>query len=216
MDTPIYHGGPAEFVDRLEDSYYRDVLAGQKCRVEVWCEKDALAHVLYRTASQYRVPVVTARGFVSASYRRDFSDRVLDSAAIHKQETVLLYFGDLDPSGWFMLKSMIEKLYTDAYLGRVEDWFGWRRVALTEAQVTAHNLPHNPKAFKETDPNANKYRELFGDLAVELDALPPAVLEDMVKDSIASVLDLDLLQKEMKKEARERRKLKRHFTGFTP
>jgi len=93
------------------------------------------------------------------------------------KRTMILYFGDLDPSGWEMLPPLLTTLQDEMGLG---DLVAGRRCALTPAQVEANKLPRNPDALKETDTRAKKYMARFGDLAVELDALPPATLEALV------------------------------------
>jgi hypothetical protein len=61
--------------------------------------------------------------------------------------------------------------------------------------------------LKDTDTRADKYREQFGNLAVELDALSPATLESIVKDSIRETLDLSQFEEEREEQAEEAREL---------
>ena len=129
--------------------YQRDLLQGQATRPEIWVEKDALAHIAYRVASTYTVPVAPARGFSSTSYLHEFRERVWTHAE-QDQRTIILYFGDLDPSGWTMLPSMIRKLEAEFQLnGIIES----ERIALTPDQVSRYDLPTDPVAMKEKDPN---------------------------------------------------------------
>jgi hypothetical protein len=69
--------------------------------------------------------------------------------------------------------------------------------------VHEYRLPTNPDALKETDTRAVKYRERFGDLAVELDALPPATLESIVEGAIRESLDLSLFAEQQAQEEAE-------------
>jgi hypothetical protein len=147
------------------------------------------------------VDVVVARGFSSVSYIHDARTRILHNLAAGKQ-TVLLYFGDLDPSGWEMLPAMLDTLEEmDLQVGA--DVIG-HRCALTEDQVNQYNLPKNPDALKPKDSRARKYMAQFGDLAVELDALSPPDLEALVKSSIEGFLDKSLFDEEEFKQEQER------------
>jgi hypothetical protein len=197
----------AEFVrDQTEDylsGYRRDLLRAQDHALEVWVEKDALSHVCHRAAFPYCVPVVVARGFSSVSYLHDAAQRIRRNAGRGKG-TVILYFGDLDPSGYEMLPAMLFTLEDEMGLGSLVDGV---RCALTPEQVAGHELPTNPDALKHTDTRAKKYIERFGNLAVELDALRPDVLEELVRDAIERWVDEALLEAERQAEAAERTRL---------
>jgi len=106
-----------------------------------------------------------------------------------------------DRGGWTRAKT--------AYLDRVQEVLESLREywPLTLRQVSAFNLPRNPDALKLTDSRARKYMREFGDLAVELDALPPATLEQMVISSIENRLDLELFNREREQEEVELGKL---------
>lgn len=179
--------------------YRRDLLRSQDQAIEVWVEKDALSKVCYRAAAPYCVPVVVARGFSSVTYLHECRGRI-ESNASEGRATVILYFGDLDPSGWEMLPSMAHTLQVEMDL---DDLVQFERCALVPEQVDLFDLPHNPDALKTSDSRAKKYVEQFGDLAVELDALEPRDLEELVRDGIEKLLDLDLLERERETEQEE-------------
>jgi hypothetical protein len=193
-----------EFVSQEKENfltgYRRDLLQTQAAALEVWVEKDALSRVCYNVAFPYCVPVIVARGFSSISYVHECRKRVKQNIKNGKR-TVILYFGDLDPSGWEMLPAMLETLQNEMSLG---DLVEGKRYALTTAQVEMYGLPRNPDALKLTDTRAKKYMEQFGDLAVELDALPPAILEALVEQAIKENLDKTKFEAERRQEAAER------------
>ena len=178
--------------------YRRDLLQSQPVALEVWIEKDALSRVCYNAAFPYCVPVIVARGFSSVSYVNECRKRVEANARAGKQ-TVILYFGDLDPSGWEMLPSMLETLRGEMGLEKLVEG---QRCALTPEQVEAYNLPRSVDAMKDTDTRTPKFKAMLRSqgyddtLAVELDALPPAVLEDLTREAIERKLDLSQLQAE--------------------
>ena len=92
---------------------------------------------------------------------------------------------------------MMETLAVEMNCG---DFVESRRCALTAEQVASYDLPTNPDALKDTDTRAAKYRAMFGDLAVELDAIPPATLEGVIEDCIRESLDLSELQAEREQQ----------------
>ena len=194
----------ADETDRFLDGYRRNLLQSQEHAIELWIEKDALSHVCYDVAFSYCVPVVVARGFSSVSQVDKCRNRIVANKEAGYSATVVLYFGDLDPSGWEMLPAMMKTLQVEMRLG---DQVIPRRCALVVDQVEEYDLPHNPEALKWTDTRARKYVDQFGELAVELDALPPATLQDVVRQSIERELDLSQFRHEQARESEERDEL---------
>ncbi len=197
----VLHGGgwanPTEFIthetENYLEGYKRDLLQDQEVNLEIWVEKDALSRICHRAAEPYCVPVVVAKGYASISFVRECRDRILREAKHNKRATIMLYFGDLDPSGWNMLPVMMETLQDEMSLGEL---VGDIRCALNMEQVDAIGLPHNPDALKWTDSRAAAYVRQFGEVAVELDAVPPDTLIKMIENSIEHVIDMDLFNKQ--------------------
>ncbi len=179
--------------------YRRDLMQGQEHAIEVWIEKDALSRVCHAAALPYCVPVTVARGFSSVSYLHDAAARIFENAE-KGQGTLILYWGDLDPSGWEMLPAMMRTLIDSMGCGGLVES---QRCALTPEQVERFELPKNPDALKDTDSRAAKYRERFGDLAVELDALEPGDLAALVESCIRENLDLSQFERQREIEATE-------------
>jgi hypothetical protein len=183
----------------LSYGYARDLLQTQPRQLELWIEKDALSKIFQGVADEYHVPVVVARGFSSISFVHECAERVRLG-----RPTTILYFGDLDPSGWEMLPAMMETLQLEMEIGhRVEAV----RCALNPDQVEQYELPRSIDAVKAGDPRAGKYVEQFGDLAVELDALSPPLLEEIARREIEAHLDMDLLAEEQALERAEQERL---------
>jgi hypothetical protein len=194
-----------DFLDTEKDNflvgYRRDLLQTQRNRLELWVEKDALSRVCHNAALPYCVPVIVARGYSSVSYIHECRKRIERNTKAGYEGTVVLYYGDLDPSGWNMLPAMMETLQGEMGLG---DQVIPRRCALTVDQVGEYDLPSNPDALKVGDTRARKYIQQFGTLAVELDALPPATLQNLVRQSIEAELDLAAFQAEQDREEEDR------------
>lgn len=172
------------------EGYSRDLLQTQNKYIELWIEKDALSSIFVKTAKFYTIPVVVCRGFSSVSFLNDFKNRIM---AKKDKKPVMLYFGDFDPSGVEMLKSMQTTLTEE--LG-IED-INFKRVALLKEDIDKYKLPHSPDALKKTDTRAKKHLIDYGDLAVELDALRPDILEQKIIDAIEGELDAKAFYKEV-------------------
>lgn len=182
--------------------YRRDLMQTQKKYIELWIEKDALSSLFTKIAIRYTIPVIVCRGFSSISFLHNFKNRLLQQ---DNKTPVMLYFGDLDPSGVEMLDSMKTTLRDELNISDIE----FKRCALLKSDITKYKLPHNPAALKKTDTRAKKYTELYGELAVELDALRPDILEKRIIDSIDAELEIDNFDRESQKENYELKKLKK-------
>jgi len=182
--------------------YRRDLMQEQLVAVEVWVEKDALSHLVYQVASRYCARVVVARGFASASYLNQARERILANAE-NGQDTTILYFGDLDPSGWEMpldIQNRLEEM-------GVGESVKVKRCALNLDHVNQFKLSHNPDQLKPGDPNAQKFVAQFGLMAVELDALSPEDLQRLVQESIEQEIDMGVYRAALEEERADREKL---------
>ncbi len=113
--------------------------------------------------------------------------------------TTILYFGDFDPSGEDMVRSLGERL---RFFG-VEPVI--KKCALTADDVTRYQLP--PDFTKATDTRRAAFVEKYGDIAVELDALPIDVLRARLVEEVEALMDLDRLADVRRIEEEERRQL---------
>ena len=193
------------YIESMENSYSRNLWQSQGKYIEVWIEKDALSSIFSRVCNPYGVSVVVCRGFSSVSFLHDFKNRLVN----HKgKEAVMLYFGDFDPSGNEMLESMKITLRDELGISGMQ----FKRIALLKDDIFTYKLPNNPDALKKTDTRAKKHLEAYGELAVELDALSPVVLEGKIKDAVVSeIKDMQAFSSEIdkyRKEVKEIAKLK--------
>ncbi len=184
------------------EGYDRCYVQDQELYVELWCEKDALSQVFERVTWPYCIRTVTCKGYDSITFLNDFRRRAR-AAMEREQVPVILYFGDMDPSGWQMLEATKQTLEEDFNLYGVD----YRRVALNPEQIVEYKLPHDPDAVKTTDSRCRSYVARFGDLAVELDALHPATLQSLARTAIESCFDMDAFREQMEIEKVERAKL---------
>lgn len=179
LRTLPHWADPGEFID--PNQFNIDLWAGQKYRPEVWIEKDALAGVFERVCQELDVPLFSCRGYTSQSEMWVGSQRLLRHRK-RSQVPVIFHFGDHDPSGKDMSRDITDRLelFTRKSLR-------FERLALNMDQVEQYGPPPNPA--KITDSRADAYIAEFGGESWELDALEPSVLEALVRDAIAGVVD---------------------------
>lgn len=161
-------------LERTKDAYRRDLWANQPVYVEIWCEKDALAGVISRVTRQFDVPLLVARGYGSMTFTYEAAEEIKAKG----KPAYVYHFGDMDPSGVDAAYKIRDALASHGAI------FHFERVAVTEEQVAIYNLP--TRDTKKKDPRA----KAWGDKpSVELDALPPNILRQLVQDRIERHLD---------------------------
>lgn len=156
----------------------------QEHYVEVWLEKRALARTFNAITDEYGVFVSCAGGYPTLAQMNNFGAR----QQRFRKRNRILYFGDLDPSGKDMPRNLRERFSMLGINALVDS------VALKREDVEEYNLPRNPTKPKDT--RIQWYIDTYGiDYAVELDALPPEVLRQKIRDAIEQYVDVDILQR---------------------
>lgn len=187
-----------ELVDAAIASYRLPRWKGQPYYAELWVEKDALAGILLPLAQAYHVTLMVNRGYGSTSSMYDAHNRFAEHA---DQRCVLFYLGDLDPSGEDMVRDIRDRF----------EMFGIdvdvRKIALTIEQVRQYNLPPNPA--KRTDPRAREFIRRYGESSWEVDALPPEVLDRLIRDAFDVIVDRHAMQEVIEQEERDKESLRR-------
>lgn len=174
-------------LEQLKQSYLRYSLPywhWQPVYVEVWVEKEALANLFEPLAQKYQVTFVPCKGYSSLSLLYDCSMRF--RAVPSDREIHILYFGDFDMRGLNIQESIERSLLNDFHIQAKVI-----RCALTREQIDQFRLPPNPA--KSTDAMARGWIETHGNVAWELDALEPKVLEQLVEKAILSQISQAVL-----------------------
>jgi hypothetical protein len=184
--------GLPEFAETASAAYRRDVWDSQPVRIEVWLEKDALSGIFEDALDHYGVTLNVGRGF-------DGWDSIHNAAGRLGGEDVILYFGDFDPSGEDMVRSLRERL--DDQGARPEII----KCALTFGDIERYELPAD--FTKASDTRSAAFVAKWGDVSVELDALPIEVLRERIVTEIESRMDLAALQSIHVREEEERQRL---------
>jgi len=189
-------------LDYLADAYRRDLQQDQRNYLEVVVEKDALSTPFARVCDPLGIPLMVSRGFSSTSALLEYAKRATGAKGRGFTRGTILYFSDLDPSGMIMPETLSNTLIRLGLHAVV------KRPALTVKQVQEYDLPHDPRALKESDSRAKAFIARHGRYAVELDALPPATLEGLVRKAIEGEIDMVLVEGQGQRERAERQRLR--------
>jgi hypothetical protein len=201
MRKPKTWSSAEDAIRRTAEAYRRSLWDDQDVYVEIWCEKDALAGVLYEVTAEFDVPLMVTRGYPSLSYLHDAAKTI----AREEKPAFLYYFGDYDPSGVDISRNTEARLRQFAPDADIT----FTRVAVTWDQVLTLKLPTRPT--KKSDVRSAK----FAHESVELDAISPADLRSMVRECIEQHIDQDALEITQVAELSERQWLKM-LAGMSP
>lgn len=184
--------GLSDFAETCRRSYRLDVWPSQPRRLEVWLEKDALSGIFEDILAPYGVTLNVGRGYDGWSSIHNAAVRYNSRA----EDVIVLYFGDFDPSGEDMKRSLEDRLEILDCRPEVI------KCALTRDDISRYNLP--PNFTKKTDTRSAAFVAEHGDVSVELDALPADVLRARLEAEVRVRMDLDALAKVKKREDRDR------------
>ena len=183
-----------DFVITVRNAYKRDVWAEQPGYTEVWLEKDALSGIFEEALRPYGVTLNVGRGYDGWDSIHNAAERLGAGAGV-----TVLYFGDFDPSGEDMVRSLRERLKFFNCAPEIV------KCALTRQDVSRYQLPHD--FTKSTDSRSAGHVARWGDISVELDALPGAVLRQRLITEVESRMDLIALAATRQQEQAERDRL---------
>lgn len=178
-----------DFLGTVRHSYRKDIWTSQPIYLEVWLEKEALAGIFEEITQEYGVTLVVGHGYNSWSALKEAEERFINGS-------VIAYFGDFDPSGEDICRAI------SAGLSQLGVYPEVTKVALTKEDVLTYNLP--PDFTKKTDTRSKAFIEKYGDMAVELDALPLPILQQRIREAIEKNLSaLEAIRAQEKLEGQE-------------
>jgi len=192
----------ASAIDECEEMisnlpYYtlgRDRWFGQPKYVTVGVEKEALAGVFEEPCTRLGVGLFVFRGYSSLSSLYQLVKNLEQAQHAGADEAVMLYFGDFDPDGWEIPRSAAKSVNEISWVtGKPIPHVTWKRPALNMDQIERYD----PPAFeaKVTSSRYQGYIDEHGtDDAWELDALPPNVLVDLIRESVNAEFDQSIWQ----------------------
>lgn len=134
-------------------AYRRDIWPTQAGYVEVWLEKDALSGIFEDVLNSFGVTLNVGRGYDGWDSVRNAAVRFADG-----RNGTILYYGDFDPSGEDMVRSLRDRLA----------FFGCRptllKCALVQDDIARYELP--PDFTKATDTRRAGFVATYGDVAL--------------------------------------------------
>lgn len=189
-----------DFLTAVKRSYTRNVWLNQsETYFEFWVEKDALSGIFSDMVDQYGVTLNVGRGYDGWSSIRAAAQRFKPYVDEGK-EVKIFYYGDFDPSGEDMVRSLRDRL---SELGCEPEII---KRAITQEDIEEHDLP--PAPGKPTDSRSAGFEEKYGELIqIELDALPVDVLRERIEEDITNQLDMDAYEERTQLEKKERTRL---------
>jgi len=185
-------GAFSHAVQEAAAAYTRNKSVNQARKVTILVEAAGMVPQIGQIASPYGVDVVSGSGFDSVTFKYMLAQEILKD---HRQ-AVILHIGDFDPSGICIFDSMqadVEAFIGDS--GSLRATF--RRLALTEEQVSEYQLPTAPP--KATEKRGNRMAE-----TCQAEALPPDILAGIVDSAIRGYYDQVQFEEDQKTEDIER------------
>ena len=176
VDHTRWHRRPVTF-DSIDEAladtaatYRKALWRDADSYVEIWLEKDALSGIVTPITQKFDVPLMVARGYSSETFLHSSGDYM---ATVGKP-CFVYHFGDFDPSGQDAARAIEKGLRQHAQSAEIH----FERIAVTQRQIGEWNLPSRPT--KQSDSRAKK----FGQVSVELDAIDPNKLRELVEEVI--------------------------------
>lgn len=181
--------------DALSDTrkfYRRRLWENQDERVMIFTEKDAISGSIWPTTAQWDVPLCVVRGFSSETYLHEIAETInAATGPVHVYQ-----LGDHDPSGVVAWHSIEEKIrgFTESHVV-----LHMTRLAVTEDQIRGSRTGGTPLLTRPTKLTRNlhakhaSWKSLSIEESVEVDALPPSILRDLVNEAIERHIDPDQL-----------------------
>lgn len=181
MRKPRSYSSGADAIAQLSASYRQALWDTTDAVVEVWCESESVAGVLYPATSSYDVPLYPIKGQTSDSFAYGAAQTYRgDRRPLH-----IYYVGDCDPAGFEIETNLHAKLVEHS--GGTDITF--TRLACTIEQAETMQLPGG-KAKKSSYVDAvTRARMPWSRPAVEVEALDPNHLRQLVTDAITSHID---------------------------
>jgi hypothetical protein len=175
IHRPRTWSSPRDALQDRAERYREDITEDQDHLVVLGGEKNTLLAQFQDWYSDLGLPILLTRGHASQSFLDDARAFVEDDG----RDAVLIYAGDLDPSGEDILRDLLE---------RCDVWAKVEHVAVRLEQVDELGLAVN--AGKETDTRARSFAAKYGSLfQVEVEAIEPAILHSLYDDALDRWID---------------------------
>ena len=177
---PETHNDLESFLAESARLYRRDLWNHSDVYVEIWCESDSVAGVLTPVTYEFDVPLMVVRGYSSMTFAHNAAKHIERDG----RPAFLYYFGDHDPSGLDIERSLKESL--GRYAPEAE--INLSRVAVTAEDIMELDLPGSIKKATDT-----RSRNFIGK-AVEIESVPVETLRTWCRNVIEQHVDRHQLE----------------------
>jgi hypothetical protein len=210
---------PSQFVRQMRTLYRRDHWALQPRVAELWAEKGTVGGTLRPVLEEFGVPFRVMHGYGSSTAVYD----AVREALVGGKDVAVLYVGDCDPCGMHMTAADLPARLESYRRALLDDWdlaeeardrapvIHLERLALTQADVEAGDLPSFPVETKMGDTRWRWFRYRYGRRCWELDALDPRILREQMRAAITDIIDAPLWQRSVAAEEAEAASLRTVF-----
>lgn len=186
MRKPTSYGSVSEVLADAAASYRRALWRDSGTVVEVWCESESVAGVLYPVTSEWDVPLYPIKGQTSDSFAWGAAQSYRDDP----RQIVIFYVGDHDPHGYEIESNLRAKLMEHS--GR--DDISFERMACDAEDVSRFGLTGGtPKKPNYIDAVTGQ-KVAFRGPAVEVEALSPPWLRATLSSWISQFIDQEKLR----------------------
>jgi hypothetical protein len=188
--------------DALEETartYRRALWSTSVHRLQMFVEKDAISGVILPTTRKWDVALGVLRGYASESFAWTVAQSLVPD-----RYNVLAQLGDHDPSGVDAWRDFSSKVTAFAEERNADVDVRFVRLAVTEEQIVALDLPTRPT--KKSDTRTNNWT---GGESVEVDAISANYLRDLVDAHISYYVNERHLEVLKAYEVDEREQLRR-------
>lgn len=203
-ETWHVYANPRQFLRQQFDDflrfYFRNLMQSQPNHVELIGEKNTLKPIIGPVLADYTIPYYLGRGFSSHPPMKKLQERFFASG---KERLTLLLLSDFDCDG-VVIASSVARIIRDEYNIANIDAI---RVALNPEHVKRYALPPGGRADDKESVNREKFVRQFGELTYELEALSPVTLQEILRETIESVIDREAFEHEVEQEKQDARRL---------
>ena len=184
------------------------MLQSQPNFIVVLSEKLTCDSMTQQVTADFVLPTVCGRGFSSVdSLHEVYKYFCRERAKYGKKKLILILATDFDPSGEAMVDNCWHFFHDDMRVRRQE-------IEIIKAmlrQDQTHDLHENATEAKSNKKHYRAWERRYGkhQLTYELEALEPAAYQDQMRDSIKSVIDLELFNTEGTKAEADAERIER-------
>lgn len=182
--------------------YKKNRWENQNIYPEIWIEKKALISAFQDVCKENDIGLCPCKGYPSLTFLDEAKKR-FSYAETMGQIPTILYFGDYDPSGEDIPRSIKENI------GMMGVDVDMKRILLMEEQVIEMGLP--PAPTKVTDSRSVHWNGLG---QVELDAIEPRKLGRLAQEAIDDIFDEEKYNELIEQEEEEKKQYRSELKDY--